>query len=117
VIVGRKVAVGSKLGAYKIPVLKRLIHKADCDFVILDPSKIVREEPFVLPYVLGFMGLPDTTKWCPPDDPYLVVGIIKLARAWKIEFLLSYLASILEIDVKTLRHGKGLCGLVRSKLR
>jgi len=117
VIVGEKVAICSKIGAYKIAAMRHLIERAECDFIVLKPSRIVREEPFVLPYVLGFMGLPDLTKWCPPNDPYIVVGVINLARAWNIKLLLNHLSSTLEIPMETMCSGGDIFRLVRSKLR
>ena len=67
--------------------------------------------------VLGFMDLSETTKWHPHNDPHVVVGFIKLARAWRLD-LLSHLSSTLEIDMKTLRHTeRAYIGSWESKLR
>jgi len=108
VIVGEKVAICSKIGAYKIPAIHHLTERSGCDFIILKPSRIVREEPFVLPYVLGFTG--------PPNNPYLVLGVINLARAWNIKLLLNHLSSNLEIHMEMMCSGGDIFRLVRSKL-
>ena len=56
---GQKVTVCPKLAAYRIPSLKELVDEARMDFVYLTPSETLREDPFVLDHVLGYLGMPD----------------------------------------------------------
>ena len=114
---GEKVTVCPKLAAYKIPALKELIDKARTDFVFLTPSETLREDPFVLNHVLWYLGMPDPSKWCPPTECGVLVGIIKVARMWGIKPLLESLSSLLEIPLEKLNHPKRLMKLVRNKLR
>ena len=114
---GQKVTVCPKLAAYRIPALKQLIDEARTDFVYLTPSETLREDPFVLDHVLGYLGMPDPSKWCPPTDCGVVVGIIKVAKMWGIKPLLESLSSVLEIPLEKLNHPKRLMKLVRDKLR
>ena len=114
---GEKVTVCPKLAAYKIPALKELIDKARTDFVFLTPSETLREDPFVLDHVLVYFGMPDPSKWCPPTECGVLVGIIKVARMWGIKPLLESLSSLLEIHLEKLNHPKRLMKLVWNKLR
>ena len=114
---GEKVTVCPKLAAYKIPALKELIDEARTDFVFFTPSETLREDPFVLDHVLGYLGMPDPSKWCPPTECGVLVGIIKVARMWGIKPLLESLSSVLEIPLEKLNHPKRLMKLVWNKLR
>lgn len=100
-----------------IPTLRVLVKKAKVNFVALQPSDLLREEPFVLPYVLAFISLPDCTKWCPPNNVAVLVGIVNVARAWKLDFLMNYLSSTLEMPLDVMYHGKNMRQRIRSKLR
>ena len=75
-----------------------------------------REKPFLLPHVLGYLGLPDPTKWKFPADWNVVVGLIKIARYLQTTTLIEHIASILEVPPRAL-DGTRLCKLVRSKIR
>ena len=111
---GRKVTVCPKLATYRIPALKELIDTARMGFIFLTPFETLREEPFVFDHVLGYLGSPDPSKWCPPTECGVVVGIIKVARMWGIKPLLESLSSILEIP---LEKPKFLMKMVQDKLR
>ena len=114
---GQKVMVCPKLAAYRIPAMKELIDETRTNFVYLTSSETLREDPFVLEHVLGYLGMPDPSKWCPPTDCGVVVGIIKVAKMWGIKPLLESLSSVLEIPLERLNHPKRLMKLVRDKLR
>ena len=66
-----------KLAAYQIPGLKELIDGAKKDFIF--PSETLREDTFILDHVFGYLGMPAPSKWCPPTECKVVVGIIKVA--------------------------------------
>ena len=117
-MVGQKAAICSKVAAYRVPAIKKLALEAGSDVVRLTPSDIFREEPFVLQYVLGYIGMPDPSKWIPPgDNCKVVVGIIKIASAWNIRGLLHDLSGLLEMPIEKLVQSKNLFKPVRSKLR
>ena len=77
---GQKVTVCPKMAAYRIPALKELIDEARMNFIFLTPSKTLREDPFVPDHVLGYLGMPDPSRWCPPTECRVVAGIIKVAQ-------------------------------------
>ena len=85
-------------------------------FVFLTPSENLREDPFVLDHVLGYLGMPDPSKWCPPTECGVVVGIIKVARMWGKRHFWR-VSSVVEIPLEKLNHPKRLMKLVRDKLR
>ena len=96
---GQKVVVCPKLAVYKIPSLKELIDAATTNFIFLTPSETLREDPFVLDHVLGYLGMPDSSKLCPPTECRVVVGIIIVVQMWGIKPLLESLSSILDFSL------------------
>lgn len=99
---GQKVVVCPKLAAYRRPSLKELIDAATTDFIFLTPSETLREDPFVLDHVLGYLGMPDPSKWCPPTECRVVVGIIIVFQMWGIKPLLESLSSILDFSLTSI---------------
>ena len=67
-----------------------------------------REKPFLLPHVLGYLGLPDPIKWKCPADWKVVVGLIKIACYLQMTTLIEHIASILEVPPRAL-DGTRLC--------
>ena len=78
----------------------------------------LREDPFVLPNVLTYLGMPEPSKWpCPPDRNH-VLGVIRVARVFRARGLLKHLSNILEIpEEKFALGGKELSRLIRDKMR
>ncbi len=70
VVLGVKVAVCSKPAAHQVPMLRELIDKASLDVIFLTPSDDLREDPFILPDMLGYLGMPHPSRWPVPTDLY-----------------------------------------------
>ena len=70
VAVGKQITSCYKAGVYHIPLVKRMVDASPADAVFLEPSDDLHEDPFVLPDVLGYLGMPDSTKrsQSPPWD-------------------------------------------------
>ena len=63
-----------------IPLVKRMVDAFLADAVFLEPSDNLCEDSFVLPDVLGYLGMQDPARWAVPNDLNCLLGIIKLAR-------------------------------------
>ena len=61
------------------------------------------------------LGMPDPSKWCPPTECGVVVGIIKVARMWGTKPLLESLPFILEIPLEKLNNPKRLMKIVQLR--
>ncbi len=62
--VGKRVTLSCKPAVYgTLPLLRELIQRAPYDLITLEASDDVREDPFVLPDVLGYVGMPDPRRW------------------------------------------------------
>ena len=85
------------------------------DAIFFQPSDDIREDPFVLPDVLGYLGMPDPACWAVPSDLNRLVGIVKLARCLRVDEILNHLGSVLEIAPESLRAIK--TGKLRKKIR
>ena len=119
VAVGRQITTCCKYAVYKIPLIKSMVDASPVDAIFLEPNDVFREDPFVLPDVLGYLGMPDPARWAVPSDLNRLVGIVKLARCLKVEQILHHLGSILEIAPESLCSLKTgmLCKKIRSQLR
>ncbi len=85
VCVSKRVTLCCKPAVYgTLPLLRELIQRAPYDVITLEPSDDVREDPLVLPNVLGYIGMPDPRCWAVPNDLKRMVGIVKLARYLKV---------------------------------
>ena len=73
------------------------------DAIFFQPSDDIREDPFVLPDVLGYLSMPDPACWAVPSDLNRLVSIIKLARCLRVDEILNHLESVLEIAPESLR--------------
>ena len=85
------------------------------DAIFFQPSDDICEDPFVLPDVLGYLGMPDPACWAVPSDLNCLVGIVKLARCLRVDEILNHLGSVLEIAPESLRAIK--TGKLRKKIR
>ena len=85
------------------------------DAIFFQPSDDIREDPFVLPDVLGYLGMPDPACWAVSSDLNCLVGIVKLARCLRVDEILNHLGSVLEIAPESLRAMK--TGMLRKKIR
>ena len=85
------------------------------DAIFFQPSDDIREDPFVLLDVLGYLGMPDPACWAVPSDLNRLVGIVKLARCLRADEILNHLGSVLEIAPESLRAMK--TGMLRKKIR
>ncbi len=63
-----------------VPVIKRLIDSSPADAVFLEANDDLREDPFLLPNVLGYLRLSDPTSWAVLEDYKVLLGIVKVAR-------------------------------------
>ena len=77
---------------------------ADVDF--LEPSDDLRDDPFVLPDILGYLGMLEPVCWAVPTDLNCLLGIIKLARTLGVNAIIEHLSSVLEIAPETLKSSK-----------
>jgi len=75
-------------------------------------SDDIHEDPFVLPDVLGYLGMLKPARWAVPSDLNCLVSIIKLARCLRVDEILNHLDSVLEIAPESLRAMK-----IQSQLR
>jgi len=119
VAVGRQITACCKYAVYKIPLIKSMVDASPVGAIFLEPNDVFREDPFVLPDVLGYLGMPDPACWAVPSDLNRLVGIVKLARCLKVDQILHHLGSILEIGPESLCSLKTgmLCKKIRSQLR
>ncbi len=102
-----------------MPSLRTLIDRSPSDAIFLEPNDALREEPFILPDVLGYLGMPDPRRWAVPTDYKVLLGMVKVARCLEIEELLNQLGNSLEIppaELKTMQTGK-LMKKIRSQIR
>ena len=94
---------------------KKMVDTSPADVVFLEPSDDLREDPFVLPDVLGYLGMPDPVCWAVPTDLNRLLGIIKLARTLSVNAIIEHLSSVLEISPETVKSSK--TGALRKKIR
>ncbi len=95
--------------------MKALVDGSLSDVVFLQPTDDIREKPFALQYVLGYLGMPDPTRWAVPDDDKLLLGIVKAARCLGVHEVIEHLASVLEIPPSQLKQMK--TGQLWKKIR
>ncbi len=69
-MLGAKVAVCSKPAVYQVPVLRGLIHKASRDVIYFTSSDDLKEDPFILPDILGYLRMHHPSRWAVPTDLY-----------------------------------------------
>ena len=113
--VGHHITACYKQAVYKLPIIKAMVDASQVDAVFFQPSDDIREDPFVLPDVLGYLGMLDTARWAVPSDLNRLVGIVKLARCLRVDQILDHLGSVLEIAPDSLRVMK--TGMLRRKIR
>ena len=104
-----------KVAAYHIPIVKKMVNISPADMVFLKPTDDLREDPFVLPDVLGYLRMPDPVRWPLPTDLNLPLCIVKLARMLGVNTIIEHLSSVLEIAPETLKPSK--TGALRKKIR
>ena len=92
-----------------------MVDTSPADAVFLEPSDDLREDPFVLPDVLGYLRMPDPVCWAVPTDLNCLLGIIKLARTLGVNTIIEHLSSVLEIAPETVKSSK--TGALRKKIR
>ncbi len=100
---------------YRAPLLKALADGSLSDAVFLQPTDDIREKPFALQHVLGYLGMTDPTRWAVPDDDKLLLGIVKVARCLGVHEVIEHLASVSEIPPSQLKQMK--TGQVWNKIR
>ncbi len=88
----RKVTSCCKRAVYRIPLIREMMDAAPVDAIFFKPTDDIREDPFVLPDVLGYLGLPDPARWAVPNDLNRLLGIVKLARCLGVEEMLVHVA-------------------------
>jgi len=88
-----------------------MVDTSSVDAIFFQPSDDIREDLFVLPDVLGYLGMPDPACWAVPSDLNRLVGIVKLARCLRVDEILNHLGSVLEIVPESLRAMKTLCSV------
>ena len=113
--VGHQITACCKQAVYKLPTIKAMVDASQVDAIFFQPSDDIREDPFVLPDVLGYLGMPDPARWAVPSDLNRLVGIVKLARCLRVDQILDHLGSVLEIAPDALRVMK--TGILRKKVR
>ena len=52
---GRQITACCKYAVYKIPLIKSMVDASPVDAIFLEPNDVFREDPFVLPDVLGYL--------------------------------------------------------------
>ncbi len=104
---------------YRVPTIRALVDRSPSDAIFLQPSDELREQPFLLPEVLGYLSMPDPTLWVPPTDHKLVLGLVKIARCLGVEEMIQKLAVCLEITPDALKQMKtgALWKKIRSQIR
>ncbi len=85
------------------------------DAVFLQRTDNICEDPFVLPHVLGYLGMPDPARWAVPDNDKLLLGIVKAAECLGVHKVIQHLASVLEITPSQLKQMK--TGQLWKKIR
>jgi len=75
-----------------------VVDTSPVDAIFFQPSDDIREDPFVLPDVLGYLGMPDPACWAVPSDLNRLVGIVKTCQAPEGCEILNHLGSVLEIQ-------------------
>ncbi len=117
--IGRQLTACCKQAVYRVPVFKRLIDSSPADAVFLVANDDLREDPFLLPNVLGYLGLPDPARWAVPEDYKVLLGIVKVARCLGVDEVINHLANTLEIPPAALRTMKtgALLKKIRSQIR
>ena len=104
-----------KVAAYHIPIVKKMVNISPADMVFLKPTDDLREDPFVLPDVLGYLRMPDPVRWPLPTDLNLLLCIVKHARTLGVNTIIEHLSSVLEIAPETLKSSK--TEALRKKIR
>ncbi len=56
---GKQVTACCKQAVYRVPRFRTLIDRSPSDAIFLEPSDELREDPFLLLDVLGYLGMPD----------------------------------------------------------
>ena len=92
-----------------------MVDASPVDAIFFQPCDDIREDPFVLPDVLGYLSMPDPACWAVPSDLNHLVGIVKLARCLRADEILNHLGSAFEIAPESLRTMK--TGMLRKKFR
>jgi len=92
-----------------------MVDTSPVDAIFFQPSDDICEDLFVLPYVLGYLGMPDPVCWAVRSDLNRLVGIVKLARCLRVDEILNHLGSVLEIAPESWRAMK--TGMLRKKIR
>jgi len=113
--VGQYITACSKQAVYKIPIIKTVVDASQVDAIFFQPSDDIREDPFVLPDVIEYLGMPDPACWAVPSDLNHLVGIAKLARCLRADEILNHLGSAFEIAPESLRTMK--MGMLRKKIQ
>ena len=60
--VGHHITACYKQAVYKLPIIKAMVDASQVDAIFFQPSDDIREDPFVLPDVLGYLGMPDPAR-------------------------------------------------------
>ena len=69
-----------RAAVYHFPIVKKMVDTSPVDAVFLEPTDGLCEDPFVLPDILGYFGMPDPVHWAVPTDLNRLLGIVKLVR-------------------------------------
>lgn len=112
VAVGKQITSCYKVGVYH---MKRMVDASPADAVFLEPSDDLRKDPFVLPDMLGYLGMLDPAHWAVPTDLNCLLGIIKLARTLGVNPIIKHLSSALAIAPDALKSLK--TGALQKKIR
>ncbi len=87
------------------------------DAICFEASDDMREDPIVLPDVLGYLGMPDSAHWAVLNDLNRLLGIVKLARCPGVE-MLEHLGSMLEMLTESFKiKTRLLLKKLRSQIR
>lgn len=92
-----------------------MVDASSVNAIFFDPSDAIREDPFVLPMVLGYLSMPDPTRWEVPTELNILLGITKAARVLGAEDMIEQLSRVLEIPTPQLRDLPSAA--LRKKLR
>ena len=81
-----------------------MVDTSPADVVFLEPTDDLREDPFLLPDILGYLGMPDPVHWAVPIDLNRLLGIVKLARTLGVNTIIEH--PVLEIAPEILKSSK-----------